>query len=220
MPAAASAPAWPTAPVWRRDDRPALLLAGMVWTLVVLMIVPEGLDYGSLGTTGAPVLGSAVSRALWLALLLLGSTVLLLRAALGLALLRVLNPFLLPVVVLAVLSLAWSIDPALSARRLVRLVTIVVVSLAFVLAGWQTQRLQRVLRPILTLMLLGSVLFAIVAPTLAIHQESASELAGAWRGLANHKNGCRRWRARPWPRPACCWRAVPPRRWPRSPACC
>lgn len=153
------------------------------------MIVPEGLDYASLGAGGAPALGSATSRMLWLGLLVLGAAVVLRRAALAFALLRMLNPFLLAVVLLAALSIAWSIDPALSTRRVYRLVTITVVAVAFVLGGWHAQRLQRVLRPILTLMLLGSVVFALAAPTLAIHQESASELAGAWRGLANHKNG-------------------------------
>lgn len=186
MPAAATS--FPL-PAWRRDDLPALLMGALVWVLVVLMIVPEGLDYGSLDTTGSPPLGSATSRALWLALLVLGTTMLLMRSALAIALLRRLNPLLLPIVLLAVLSIAWSIDPALSARRVYRLVTITVVAVAFGLGGWHAQRLQRVLRPILTLLLLGSVVFAIAAPALAIHQESASELAGAWRGLANHKNG-------------------------------
>jgi O-antigen ligase len=44
-------------------------------------------------------------------------------------------------------------------------------------------------RPILTIVLLGSIVFGLVFPTLAIHQQTSPELLGAWRGLTNHKNG-------------------------------
>jgi O-antigen ligase len=53
---------------------------------------------------------------------------------------------------------------------------------------WHPRRVQNVLRPALTLMLGASLLFGLLAPALAIHQESSPELAGAWRGLTSHKN--------------------------------
>jgi len=174
---------------WRRDDRLSTVLAGMVWVLVVLMIVPEGFDYTILTTASAPSSGSAVSRTLWLALLTLGAAVLVWRAGLAWLLARALNPFLLLLAALAVASIAWSIDPALSSRRVVRLGTVVLVCAAFVLAAWHARRYQAVVRPILTLVLLGSIAFGLAFPTLGIHQEVSAELLGAWRGLANHKNG-------------------------------
>jgi len=57
------------------------------------------------------------------------------------------------------------------------------------LMGWHARRYQNVVRPVLTVMLLGSIFFGLVFPSLAIHQETSPELIGAWRGLANHKNG-------------------------------
>jgi O-antigen ligase len=99
-----------------------------------------------------------------------------------------LNPFLLLFVALAVASIAWSIAPEVTVRRDIRLITILAVCIAFSLAGWHARRFQNVLRPALTLVLLGSVVFGLAAPALAIHQELAPELGGAWRGLANHKN--------------------------------
>jgi O-antigen ligase len=177
------------AAAWRRDDRHALWLAAMMWVLIVLMIVPEGLDYQSLNTPGSPSSGDFISRMLWLGLLVFGSGVILWRAGLAWLLARTVNPFLLLFVLLAVASVAWSIDPSLTARRLVRLGTMVVVCTAFVLVGWHARRFQNVVRPILTLMLVGSLAFGLVYPSLAIHQEPAAELVGAWRGLANHKNG-------------------------------
>jgi O-antigen ligase len=174
---------------WLRDDRHSLFLAGMMWVLIVLMIVPDRFDYQSLTTINAPSSGGAISRMLWLGLLALGGGIILWRAGLAWLLARSVNPFLILFVALAVASIAWSIDPALSGRRLVRMGTIVLVCAAFVLMSWHARRFQAVVRPILTIMLLGSIVFGLIFPALAIHQETSAELIGAWRGLANHKNG-------------------------------
>ena len=158
-----------------------------MWVLVVLMIVPEGFDYESLTT--APSSGGAISRMLWLGLMALSAIIIFWRAGLAWLLARMVNPFLPLFVALAVASVAWSIDPSLSLRRLIRLGTIVLACTAFVLMGWHARRYQNVVRPILTVVLLGSIVFGFVFPSLAIHQEPSAELSGAWRGLANHKNG-------------------------------
>ena len=179
----------PQRATWLRDDHLSFVWTGMVWVLIVLMIVPEGLDYQSLSVPGAPHSGSVISRLLWLGLLALSVAVICWRASLAWLLLRLLNPYLLLFAGLAVLSIAWSIDPSLSARRLVRIGTIMLVCIAFVLAAWHVRRYQNVVRPILTVILVGSIGFGLAYPSLAIHQQSAPELAGAWRGLANHKNG-------------------------------
>lgn len=174
---------------WQRDDHLSLVLAALVWALVILMIVPEGFDYSSLNTTYAPTSGSKISRMLWLSMLSLSILIILWRAAITWLVVRTLNPFLLILVALAVASVTWSIEPVLSLRRIVRMLTFVLVAIAFVVMAWHARRYQNVLRPILTIMLLGSIIFGLFFPTLAIHQETAPELVGAWRGLANHKNG-------------------------------
>jgi exopolysaccharide production protein ExoQ len=173
---------------WLRDDRHAIALALIFWILVVLMIVPEGFDYTQLEINGAPSSGSFISRMLWLGLLAFALFVVINRAALAWLLVRHLNPFLLLLAALATASVGWSIDPALSLRRIVRMGTVVAACLAFVLMSWHARRLQNVVRPLLTLVLLGSVVFGLVFPDLAIHQETSAELSGAWHGLANHKN--------------------------------
>jgi O-antigen ligase len=173
---------------WVPDDRYSLLLAGTLWTLLALMIVPEGLDYRLLVTTQAPASGDLVSRTLWLALLATAGAMIVRRASLCWLLLRWLNPFLLLFLALAIASIVWSVEPLLTLRRDIRLVTIAAVCIAFALSGWHMRRFQNVLRPALTIFLIGSIIFGLAAPALAIHQEAAPELAGAWRGLANHKN--------------------------------
>lgn len=174
---------------WQRDDRHSLALAAMMWVLLVLMIVPEGFDYRSLITPGPPSAGGSVGRFLWLGLLVTSVLVIGWRAGLAWLLARTLNPFLALFVALAVASVVWSIDPSLSVRRLVRMGTIVLVCVAFVLVAWHARRFQNVVRPLLTWMLAGSLLFGLSFPEYAIHQQASAELVGAWRGLANHKNG-------------------------------
>lgn len=173
---------------WQRDDRLWLPIGAMVWLLIVMMIVPEGFDYNDLSTTGMPSSGSALTRLLWLGLLGTGALLLLWRSALAWLLARWLNPFFLAFVALASASVLWSIEPSVTVRRLIRLFAIVFVASAFVLAAWHARRYQNTVRPILTIMLLGSILFGLAFPHLAIHQEQSHELVGAWRGLANHKN--------------------------------
>lgn len=182
------APALPS-PLPLHDDRHALLIAAMVWTLLVLMIVPEGFDYRALATDAAPTAGGTASRLLWLGLLALGLAAVLWRSAFAWLLARSLNPFLLAFVVLAAASVAWSLDPPVTARRLIRVATIVAASIAFVLMAWHPRRFQGVLRPVITLVLGASLVFGMAWPELAIHQDPSAVLAGAWHGLANHKNG-------------------------------
>ncbi len=172
-----------------RDDRYRMLIGGMIWILIVQMIVPDGFDYSNLASEGAPASGSLISQLLWLMLLGGGLVVLLSRIALAWRLTRDLNVFLLAFVLLAAASVLWSIEPAITLRRMIRVVTIVLASLAFVLLAWHAQRFQSVLRPIITVVLLASIVFGLVWPQFGIHQEGDDILIGAWRGLANHKNG-------------------------------
>lgn len=175
--------------IWRRDDQLSLPMAALVWALVIMMTVPEGFDYASLNTAYAPTSGSKISRLLWMALLSLSILIILWRAGIAWLVVRTLNPFLLILVGLAVASIIWSIEPVLSLRRIVRMLTFVLVAIAFVVMAWHARRYQNVLRPILTILLAGSIVFGLLFPTLAIHQETSPELLDAWRGLANHKNG-------------------------------
>ena len=178
----------PNGAAWLLDNRYSILLAGMMWLLIVQMIVPDGFNYNNITAGNLPTSGSSLSRLIWLTLLGLGIVFTVWRAGLAWLLVRSLNPFLLIFVALATLSLFWSIDSGLTGRRLIRLFTIVLVCSAFVLSSWHTRRFQNVLRPILTIMLFGSIIFCLVNPALAIHWEWKPELFGAWHGLTTQKN--------------------------------
>ncbi len=173
---------------WIADTRFSLPVSIAAWALIVLMIVPDGFNYSAVSTADMPSSGSAVSRLLWLGLLGSGALVIAWRSPLSWLLLRFLNPFLLALSALAVMSVLWSIEPGITIRRLIRLAAVLGVSAALVLLAWHRRRYQTVVRPALTAMLFGSILFCIAFPSLGIHSESNAELAGAWHGLATHKN--------------------------------
>ncbi len=164
-----------------------LFVAAMIWILVIFNIVPEGFDYG--GLKYMPTQGSAVSRLIWIVLLSVSFLIILWRTSLSLLLLRALNPFFLAFLLLAIASTAWSVDPGVTIRRLVRLLAMFGCACSLILVGWHNRRFQNVVRPVLTLMLAGSLVFGLVAPNLAIPAATQAELVGAWRGLSTQKNG-------------------------------
>ena len=136
-----------------------------------------------------PSSGDALSRFVWLFLLFGSAYVCLRHTARTLALLKTINPFLLMFVALATLSVIWSIDPSVTVRRLVRLYTMLLTCMAFVIEGWRPQRFQIALRALLTVLLLASAIFCYTSPDLAIHHDVGHpELMNAWHGITTGKN--------------------------------
>jgi O-antigen ligase len=170
-----------------RTPGPAWLPAAMAWLLVVTMVCPEDFNYQSGDTM--PTSGSITSRLIWLSLLGASVVIAFWQMPRVKAVLRRTNPWLWGFFFLALASTAWSDDPATTLRRMLRFAAFLGVALAMVLPGWGPRRFQEVLRPVLAVLLAGSVLFALSSPTLAIEQLDQAELAGAWKGLAMQKNG-------------------------------
>jgi O-antigen ligase len=125
---------------------------------------------------------------MWLALLAFGAVLTLTRTQPSKKLLQRLNPFLISFFVLAAASILWSIEPAITLRRVIRASTILLDAMALGLAVSNPKAFQLVLRPVLTALLTGSILFVLVEPKLAIEQSTAMEMRDAWHGLTLHKN--------------------------------
>jgi len=172
-----------------RGGKGALGTTLMVWVLIIFMIVPEGFNYAQDISSTMPTEGSPLSRTTWLALLGFGALTVLKRRAHALMLLRQVNPYLLLFAALAAMSVLWSIEPAVTVRRMIRVTTIGLDAMALCLLAWNTTRFQSAVRPILTIMLIGSLIFGMTYPTLAIEQATSAELLNAWHGLATQKNG-------------------------------
>jgi O-antigen ligase len=57
------------------------------------------------------------------------------------------------------------------------------------MVGWHDKRFQQIVRMAFTLLMIGSLIFGLVAPDLAKEQGTGISLEGAWRGLLGQKNG-------------------------------
>jgi len=172
--------------IWQPDKRGSVLAAVLLWISVIIMIVPQGLDYQ--GINGMPTSSDALGRFTWLFLLGASFFALAYRFNRTKILARWLNPFLLGFMALAALSIFWSIDPGLTTRRVLRASTIVMICMGFTLVGWHTKRFQKAVRPIMTTVLLSSILFIMLDPDDSIHHSLQAELKDAWHGITMGKN--------------------------------
>ncbi|MEY4377163.1 MAG: hypothetical protein RJB26_1713, partial [Pseudomonadota bacterium] len=93
------------------------MAAAALWVVVCLMVFPEGLDYSQLTPTAtgnsAPLpIDNSLSHFLWTAALVTTAGLTLWRIALAQRVLARVNAWFWLLLLLAALSLGWSIDPA------------------------------------------------------------------------------------------------------------
>lgn len=153
----------------------------------LILIVPQGFDYRQSGTV-LPTEGDSLSRITWMFLLLGALYLLMKNRSRTLSLLKHFNPFIIAFLGLATLSVLWSIAPDVTLRRVYRFVTVLAVCMAFTVQGWHPRRYQNVTRTLLTIILIASLIFVLLAPEYAIQAQTAAELKGAWRGITEGKN--------------------------------
>jgi exopolysaccharide production protein ExoQ len=161
------------------------LTAAAVW----LLIVPASVDFTRLfaGLGGTAVTAdtspNATTRLLKTTLILISTLIVASRVPNARALLRRVNPFFLAFLGLALASVAWSVDPDVTLARCITLSATVLVSIAFCLVGWYRERFQDIVRPLLTIVLAGSLIYIVMAPDLAIDFDKAG-----YHGLSSQKN--------------------------------
>ena len=169
-----------------RDSGYGMLAAAMVWIQLGYMVLT--VHHTPARAALVALAPSPMTRLIKLALLLLGVVVVGSRSLVARRVLAVLNRPLLAFMALAGASLAWSIDPPVTAARLVALASMGMVCLAFGVSAWRPQRFQAVLRPAITLILLASLLAGLLDPTLVKEVGDTISLKDAWRGLTSQKN--------------------------------
>jgi O-antigen ligase len=121
-------------------------------------------------------------------LLAFGIVMTLSRSAVVLKLLREVNVYLILFIALVAASVVWSIEPDVTVRRLLRILTVFLDALALGVSMRGVTSFQRLLRPLFTALMVGSIIFVMMDPINAIEQSTRSELLGAWHGLTTHKN--------------------------------
>lgn len=164
--------------------------AMVVWLLLVFLIAPPEFDYEKISGKFTFVVstGGASGPIILTSSLLISAILLLWRTSRAIRVVPRINIYLLLFVITATLSVLWSADSAATMRRLFRLYVLFLACLAFALVGWNRQRFQQVLRPVVTFVLIGSIIFGFTSPDLAIERGTTYELAGAWKGLTMQKN--------------------------------
>lgn len=176
---------------WVSDSRFMPAVALMVVVQLFYMAVPAAMFDGSgYDLTADPNQNpNLLYRAIKLGLLLSGLLIFFWRLKLVPPLLRELNAFFLGFLALVLASSTWSIEPGFTLTRFLSLCVTSFVCFAFVLVGWHQRRFQNVVRPVLTLLLAGSLVLGLLAPDMAKEHGTGISLQNAWRGLFSQKNG-------------------------------
>jgi len=157
-----------------------------VSAMVVSLVVPEGFNYEA-AAKGMPAASGGFNTILWL--LILGTGFYFCGKKLKESKsIFFANRFFLGLVVLATLSYLWSIAPPITMRRILRIFAVVSVCVSFAAYSRTVRSFQQGLRPVLTIMLIGSIFFVITNPVYGVEQLTMSELVGAWKGLTTQKN--------------------------------
>lgn len=165
------------------------LLTAAGWILLLTVTISWDVFTPIAERQAAGAYGSnAFARTIKLLLLACGVMIALRQWAALRELLRKLNPFFIGFLILVPASYLWSISPADTMARFVSIITIVLVWVAVCVGSWEPHRFQNLARPVLTCVIVGSIVFAMVSPDLAI-EVGEGTLKDAWRGLSAQKNG-------------------------------
>jgi exopolysaccharide production protein ExoQ len=180
------APAPPSRPA---DSKFASYVATAVfWLVIARVLIPGSFDYGHVNMVGVAERDALFNKVTWLLFTGVSGALVLARWTTAMRLIRATNPFFFVLLIYATCSVIWSIDRAATLARLFHILTVLLACSAVTLIGWHGRRFQDVTRPILTLLLLGSLIFGLVSPDLAIEPPIPPDTKFYWHGLADQKN--------------------------------
>jgi exopolysaccharide production protein ExoQ len=174
----------------RRENRVTSgLVKVLYWLLIARLIIPGSFDYDPNTDIVAVAQRDALFNKLtWITFLLLPLALIASRSAVTMRVLRGTNRYFLGLVAVAALSVLWSVDSGATASRVTHLFAILFTCLAVTVVGWNPSRLQEITRPVLTVLLIGSLIFGLYAPDLAITPPTPPDITGYWHGLTSQKN--------------------------------
>ena len=160
----------------------------LFWLITARLIIPGFFDYRVEDITEAIKNEATFNTVTWLFFAVASAWMVFTRWNIGVGVLCSTNPAFLALILYATCSIAWSIDPGASLRRVFHLVVLIFACLAITIFGWHERRFQEVVRPVITYFLLGSLIFGLVAPDLAIEPPVFPHTEYYWGGLTIGKN--------------------------------
>ncbi len=170
--------------------RGSLVTAVLVWIMTIYLTVPLHYFMGDMvGGTNEDGMGASnpLSRIIKIGLLIASGIIVAWKSRPAILEMRALNRGLLFFLVLVPLSALWSIDSEATLNRFVSLLSMVFVCLAFVSHGWTRTRFQDVVRPVVTALIIASILWGLAYPHYGI-EIGEGTLKNSWRGLTAQKN--------------------------------
>jgi exopolysaccharide production protein ExoQ len=179
---------------WIADNENAMVMAFLIGLCVWRIIIPGFFTYVEIGTDDVVQASGVVdlfsNQLVWLSLFVV--PLVLMRSRWGLArrLLGTTNRVFLLLLLYVGASCYWSLDFGFSIRRYSHLLIFVVACFGACLIAWHPRRFQSLLRPAITSLLIGSVIFGLMRPDLATLPPNPllGETGRHWRGLTEHKN--------------------------------
>jgi O-antigen ligase len=177
---------------WPRDRAYSSVIVAMFWIIYLGMSIEWGWinyagptkQFAAVDLTEAYAANPAI-RFIKLGLLAVSALIVLNRWAVASRTLREANPFFIAFLVMAPLSAMWSIAPGATIARFITLISFAAVCLAATMTNWYKERFQDILRPLMTLLCLGSLIVGFAYPDWVIE---GGMLGKAWHGLFNQKN--------------------------------
>jgi exopolysaccharide production protein ExoQ len=170
-----------------RRASPASLTVALVWALIIYLTVPLNI-FSPPTAAGNFMAANSASRLIKLGLLAIAGVLVLSRIASFKKVGKRLNVFFIVFLVLVPVSALWSISRSDTVARFASLLSVVAVCAAFCSSQWHPRKFQDSVRPVITLLLIGSVVFVMVNPTLAVQHDTGLLQHGAWHGLTSQKN--------------------------------
>lgn len=180
----------------RMTNRPAnsgnravnFLVALGIWSAIVMATVDFSALFAARGAlpqtpTLTAMTPDPTSRAIKILLIVIGLLVLIGRSRMTRQLVRRINASFFALAGLAIASVTWSFDPHATIARFVSFSATMLISIAFCTTGWHRARFQNVVGAAVTAVLVGSLVYIILDPRLAIDPNGAG-----YHGLSEQKN--------------------------------
>lgn len=174
---------------WVADRQFLILLAAMIGFAYTATVLPAGFVFDPVARQAVREEASVAFKLVWIPLIALSAGILLLRFRIAAGLLAWTNKPLLLFLTWCLASSMWAPDGAFAFRQAFSIAGASLLGFAFVLASWHRTRMEAVLLPLSTWILVLSLIVAILIPRIGVHSEVQFELQGSWRGIAYQKNG-------------------------------
>jgi exopolysaccharide production protein ExoQ len=173
------------------NSRP-LLITTLIWSYMTWLIVRW--DWMNAQTNDVMVdntadlyAASSLTRAIKIVVLVIGLALVARQMSKARIVVQQLNRPFIVFSCLVPISAAWSISPSDTLLRFLMLISVLLICLAATSSSWHRTQFQGIVRPLINMILAGSLVVGLMYPHWIIEQGEGT-LKNSWHGLLNSKN--------------------------------